>query len=1268
MRNHWDETVGKNTYDQKFEAVAKQHCSNYIELIEAGNKYILPESRFIEESYKSALEKHSVSPEAAIDGYVNTLTGGFVPWMRVLDMFDGEWSDTRDIDPSRISSDIALESEKGWLGALGTVTKVGATSTAEWTWEESRPSFETFGKVAQLIEKHHRLTWGPDGSSPDPRISLNTDPATGAMTLTGTRDAGYGQVKSSMVFDRTGVSARHDLEIDGTSTRLSDQAVRDIAAAGGPQSVLFVNKGRAEKALESFRYDLSDGWARGLGDDFASLDTQTMRVGSNDYLFLDRKATPAVSFSESRLLGELSTFQLNAYLSNANNIIGGAKNHISPLVLDLDGDGVELTHAYDRSVYFDIDNDGQAERVGWVKADDGMLAMDRNENGNIDDITELYGDDVMPAYDKLRQHDANKDGKIDAQDPDYAKLRVWRDLNQNGLTEAGELKTLPETNVQSLDLNEKPEDRWQHENYISASSTYTKVGGQTGTMVDAHFLNDNADSWYKGAHGEKFGAEVKINLEALLLPQSRGYGLMKSMHLALNDNPELMAMMRTLASLKLDQLGDAPQLVEDILLEWAGVRGNDPTARAESTGSNIDARHVDFMEQFTGVMWLQRGLTAAVGENASVGIKKAWGNIEAVMTARFLVQGPLAHLFPEAKYNFATDTVELNASLSSLLGRARSHASSLDEDGAERFWIEMGNILIVSKGELGVDVDTINNSITSAFGYDLFLAEKSVLAADGVIYTGKDTTPDHLKLSVRVGDAADNTIKGGDRGDLVFAEGGGDTIEGRGGDDYLNGGAGHDRISGGAGFDRLVGGDGDDVLNGDEGGDHLDGGAGRDILIGGGGDDTLKGGAGADDLDGGDGEDTLSGWSKTGGVYINLATGEAAGGDMRGDTFRNFEHIGGSDFSDTLVGDANSNFLNGERGDDELYGGDGDDTLFGSDGRDILHGEAGDDTLMGDNGAEVMIGGSGIDTVSYAHPYNTKGVVADLSIDRGSAGSAAGDTYDGIENLTGTVGGHDVLIGDDQNNVLTGLGGADTLRGEGGNDTLVSLWGSDHLYGGPGSDRFVFTSVNSITFPRKDLASPDPVKNKSNANSFTFEMNDKHVFVHDFDLSDPDEKIDLSRQDLNEVVVRQSGTDTVIELDGGRRLVLLGISATELTADHMVLPPGVTDITRGEPITRAGVMLTGGDTADMMEGTFGDDILSGGDNSHGWDRLYGGFGADRLSGGGGDDVLIGGLGADTLDGGEGVNYAFYGISPEAVTVDLSKGKGHGGGCRGRYFN
>src|SRR5262245_52717237 len=61
----------------------------------------------------------------------------------------------------------------------------------------------------------------------------------------------------------------------------------------------------------------------------------------------------------------------------------------APLVLDLDGDGVELkgrSHAY-----FDMDHDGYAERSGWVAADDGFLVFDRDNDSAVDDITELLG-------------------------------------------------------------------------------------------------------------------------------------------------------------------------------------------------------------------------------------------------------------------------------------------------------------------------------------------------------------------------------------------------------------------------------------------------------------------------------------------------------------------------------------------------------------------------------------------------------------------------------------------------------------------------------------------------------------------------------------------------------------------------------------------------------------------------------------------------------------------------------------------------------------
>ncbi|MCC6597672.1 MAG: hypothetical protein IT559_02655 [Alphaproteobacteria bacterium] len=69
---------------------------------------------------------------------------------------------------------------------------------------------------------------------------------------------------------------------------------------------------------------------------------------------------------------------------------------ISPLVLDLDGDGIELTrlglgNAGSSAVYFDLDNDGFEQRTAWVTGGDGLLALDRNGNGIIDNQSELFG-------------------------------------------------------------------------------------------------------------------------------------------------------------------------------------------------------------------------------------------------------------------------------------------------------------------------------------------------------------------------------------------------------------------------------------------------------------------------------------------------------------------------------------------------------------------------------------------------------------------------------------------------------------------------------------------------------------------------------------------------------------------------------------------------------------------------------------------------------------------------------------------------------------
>ncbi len=112
----------------------------------------------------------------------------------------------------------------------------------------------------------------------------------------------------------------------------------------------------------------------------------------------------------------------------------------SPLAIDLDGDGVETVSA-DNGVYFDHDGNGFAEKTGWIGKDDGILVRDLNNNGQIDNGSELFGDQTVLSngkkaangFEALADLDSNQDGVFDGDDDAFGEVMVWQDLNQNGV-------------------------------------------------------------------------------------------------------------------------------------------------------------------------------------------------------------------------------------------------------------------------------------------------------------------------------------------------------------------------------------------------------------------------------------------------------------------------------------------------------------------------------------------------------------------------------------------------------------------------------------------------------------------------------------------------------------------------------------------------------------------------------------------------------------------------------------------------------------------
>jgi len=128
-------------------------------------------------------------------------------------------------------------------------------------------------------------------------------------------------------------------------------------------------------------------------------------------------------------------------------------NGVDPLVIDLDGDGIETTALGTSSAYFDVDGDLFAERTGWLKGDDGFLVLDANGNGRVDVIGELFGDRFQGGYAELAEYDTDNDGKISVGDLIWSELQIWQDRDRDGQTDAGELKSLAALGIVSRSLD-----------------------------------------------------------------------------------------------------------------------------------------------------------------------------------------------------------------------------------------------------------------------------------------------------------------------------------------------------------------------------------------------------------------------------------------------------------------------------------------------------------------------------------------------------------------------------------------------------------------------------------------------------------------------------------------------------------------------------------------------------------------------------------------------------------------------------------------------
>jgi len=898
-----------------------------------------------------------------------------------------------------------------------------------------------------------------------------------------------------------------------------------------------------------------------------------------------------------------------------------------PLVLDLDGDGVEVTKmgfGTDRSmVYFDMDNDGFAERTAWATGGDGLLALDKNGNGKIDNQGELFGNTntLADGFLNLKQYDSNADNKITSADGQFANLRVWVDADKDGQTDAGELKTLADLKITQINLGATIlSNVSNNENTVAATSSFV-MNGVTKTISEVWFRNDAMDTRYLG--------DVTLDVRTLFLPTLKGFGNLKDLHVAMSQDTALLTLVQNFtAGWSTKKFGNPTALnneVRAILYKWAGV----DTVVDGSRGTFIDAKILSFMEALTGEPYGSNSTLGFTQPSHAVHVPPVMNAFEIAfdsLKAHLLTQAGAGSLFVAAPvYNIASGDLSAGELSLSAINALRTEALTLDSSARGGFWSSVGEYVLNVRDKASLstaEVNALNSAIVdSGIGQTWESVSNAVLAQYPSSYRATNLS------------------------DYVLGGQGNDGLNGLAGDDVIGGLAGNDNLSGGAGSDtyKFSVGDGVDII-------YEESGAADVVLMGAGitaanirfekssydlniyygtSDKITLYSQFYDDMRGSSSCDEVETLKFADGSTINLKSGLTFTGTTAADS------VVGTSMADSLVGLGGADGFSGYGGDDVLIGGTGNDTLSGGAGSDTYKFSVGDgvDIIYEESGAaDVVLMGAGITAANIRFEKSSY----DLNIYYGTSdkitlysqfyddmrGSSSCDEVETLKfadgstinlksglTFTGTTAA-DSVVGTSMADSLVGLGGADGFSGYGGDDVLIGGTGNDTLSGGAGSDTYKFSVGDGVDTISEESGTADVVLMGAGitAANIRFEKSSYDLNIY-YGTSD---KITLSSQFYDDM----RGSSSCDEVE------------TLKFADGSTIN------------LKSGLTFTGTAAADSVVGT----TMA--------DSLVGLAGNDSLSGGAGNDTLIGGDGNDYMDGGLGVDTASYAGTSVGVTVSL----------------
>jgi len=967
--------------------------------------------------------------------------------------------------------------------------------------------------------------------------------------------------------------------------------------------------------------------------------TVALVVGAYSYLTGSDKANEIMKWiSSDQFKNDLSKgfisfgFAFGDAINGLERIIADLNNKFiasqhfrrDPLVLDLNGNGLETVGINTANpILFDHNGDGVKTATGWVAPSDGLLVWDRNGNGVIDDGRELFGDATIKSngqvakdgFDALTDLDSNHDGKVDSNDTNFANLRVWQDLNQDGITQSGELTTLAAQNITSFNVARTSNSiTLANGNQVADLGSYTRsnggiatLGAVTGNLGD---VNLASNPFYS-----QFTDTIPLTAEAQALPDMRGTGMVRCLQEAASLSPILAA---TLTQFSAGSYDVQKASLDTLLLQWSAT-----STFATTTGGAYGARPLTIILE--GIV---TGTTAYTAFLEKLSLLERFNG----QTFRTVPADPTAPV-----------TISILSDQQNLIDQSyqalkRSVYGSLVMQTRLKPYLDSVTLNLTASG-ISTDTSGINVALDNLKTTDfkgalcdlIDLYRINGLQLNSMGWTGAN------KLTTWVDQAALDPAMRPVLQSFATTTEWADVLIGLAGNDVLN-------ASGG-----------DDVLMGGDGTDSLDGGAGNDVLDGGAGNDTLSGGAGNDVYFFGRGQ---------GGDVINNAKALASEvdvirlkDDILPDAVTLYRH--GDDLvlvidgSSTQIWAKNSFNASGMLKIDQIQFANGtvwstDDmasrTLSGS--INSMTGTAGDDVFNVDNLLDTISEGAnqGTDTVQSWVQYTLGANIENL-------------TLTGALNINGTGNALDnVICGNSGNNVLDG-GGMTRGWADDGTDTLIGGAGDDTYYVTPATGDVVVEQANEgidTVIANFGYTLPDNVEN---------------LIIH----SNWQYPITATGNALDNVITGQSTTVAYIDqygrfigdtIDGGAGADIMTlahggtfyvdnvgdrINASGLLNVFSSIDYALPEYAGGYYPAVSNLTLIGaGDINGTGNGGNNTIADNGGNNI-----LTGGAGDDRLIVCGGNDTLIGGLGNDTysIGGNEwGGQDVIYNTASDAVSA------------------